>query len=110
MRVAFIADIAPYDGFKWMGTVACGVSILGISTIYFPMWGGMFLPAKSGYTEEDYYFAEYTEAEREQGLHLASSKFVSPCPGQTLLVLLPNHILHFTCPTCLWDCSLSCLV
>ena len=60
-----------------MGTAACGVAILGISTIYFPMWGGMFLPAKAGYTEEDYYFSEYTEAEREEGLHLASSKFVS---------------------------------
>ncbi|KAK9842928.1 hypothetical protein WJX74_004522 [Apatococcus lobatus] len=67
--------ITPYNGIKWMGTVACGVAILGISTIYFPMWGGMFLPAKAGYTEEDYYFSEYTEAEREEGLHLASSKF-----------------------------------
>lgn len=77
-RLCGIADITPQNGIKWMGTVACCVSVLGISTIYFPMWGGMFLPAKAGYTEEDYYFAEYTAAEREEGLHLASSKFVSP--------------------------------
>ena len=28
-------------------------------------------------TEEDYYYAEYTAKEREEGLHLAAMKFVS---------------------------------
>ena len=37
----------------------------------------MFCPAKKGYTEEDYYFSEWTAAERENGEHLAVMKFVS---------------------------------
>ena len=60
------------------------VAFVGVAGQYFPMWGGMFFPARKGYTEEDYYFAEYSAAEREQGLHLASSAFVrplSPMPG-----------------------------
>ncbi len=36
----------------------------------------MFCPAKKGYTEEDYYFSEWTAAERENGEHLAVMKFV----------------------------------
>ena len=38
----------------------------------------MFCPAKKGYTEEDYYFSEWTPAERENGEHLAVMKFVRP--------------------------------
>ncbi len=53
------------------------VSCFGVGGQYFPMWGGMFFPAKKGFTEEDYYFAEYNAAEREKGYHLASSAFVS---------------------------------
>ena len=71
------ADIPPIDAFKWMGVVMICVSCIGVGGQYFPMWGGMFFPAKSGATEEDYYFAEYNSAEREKGLHLASSAFVS---------------------------------
>jgi hypothetical protein len=33
---------------------------------------------QAGVTEEDYYYAEYTAKEREEGLHLAAMKFVSP--------------------------------
>ncbi len=53
------------------------VSCFGVGAQYFPMWGGMFFPAKKGVTEEDYYFAEYNAAEKEKGYHLASSAFVS---------------------------------
>ena len=53
------------------------VACIGVGGQYFPMWGGMFCPARKGYTEEDFYFAEYSAAEREHGLHLASSAFVS---------------------------------
>ena len=59
------------------------VAFVGVGGQYFPMWGGMIFPARKGYTEEDYYFAEYSAAERDQGLHLASSAFVS------LLISLP---------------------
>ena len=71
------AVLAPYDSFKWMGCVICAVALFGVAPIYFPMWGGLLCGPKKGVTEEDYYFAEYTPAEREAGHHLASSKFVS---------------------------------
>ena len=35
------------------------------------------LGMQAGVTEEDYYYAEYTAKEREEGLHLAAMKFVS---------------------------------
>ncbi len=60
-----------------MGVVMIAVSCFGVGGQYFPMWGGMFFPARKGVTEEDYYFAEYNSAEREKGYHLASSAFVS---------------------------------
>ncbi|CAL5220962.1 g3068 [Coccomyxa viridis] len=67
--------LAPYNSFKWMGCVICFVAMVGVAPIYFPMWGGLICGPKKGYTEEDYYFSEYTPAEREAGHHLASSKF-----------------------------------
>lgn len=79
----FCAAIPTYDGLKWMGVVSCGIAIICVPPLYFPMWGGMFLPAKAGVTEEDFYYNEYTDAEREQGLHLASSHFVSAQPSST---------------------------
>ena len=81
------AVIPQVDAFKWMGVVMIAVAFIGVGGQYFPMWGGLFFPARKGYTEEDFYFAEYSAAERERGLHLASSAFVSthppppsPCP------------------------------
>ena len=71
------AVIPQVDAFKWMGVVMIAVAFIGVGGQYFPMWGGMFCPARKGYTEEDFYFAEYSAAERERGLHLASSAFVS---------------------------------
>ena len=71
------ADIEQVNAFKWMGVVMIAVAFFGVGGQYFPMWGGMFFPARKGYTEEDYYFAEYSAAERERGMHLASSAFVS---------------------------------
>lgn len=70
------AAIQTYQGLKWMGVVSCAVAIFCIPPLYFPMWGGMLMPAKSDATEEEYYYREYTPAEKEQGLHLASSAFV----------------------------------
>ena len=71
------ADIQQVNAFKYMGVVMIAVAFFGVGGQYFPMWGGMFFPARKGYTEEDYYFAEYSVAERERGMHLASSAFVS---------------------------------
>ena len=36
----------------------------------------MACPPKAGYTEEDYYYSEWTAAERENGEHLSSFNFV----------------------------------
>ena len=43
-----------------MGVMVIGVTLL-VTTLYFPMWGGMFCKAKEGFTEEDYYLGEYTK-------------------------------------------------
>ena len=90
------AVLAAYDSFKWMGCVICAVAMFGVAPIYFPMWGGLLCGPKAGATEEDYYFSEYTPAEREQGHHLASSKFVSPCLLPSMFCL-PCRLL---CPHC----------
>ena len=70
------------------------VACVGVGAQYFPMWGGMFCPARKGYTEEDFYFAEYSAAEREHGLHLASSAFVST---RLLLSTSWTLVTHIEC-------------
>ena len=79
-----------------------GVALIGVGGQYFPMWGGMFFPARKNATEEDYYFAEYSAAERERGLHLASSAFVSSPYGSYHLFVIKcrclfvsDHFLSF---------------
>lgn len=42
--------------------------------------GSMFCGPKEGATEEEYYFAEWSEAEKEAGDHRSVMKFVRPCP------------------------------
>lgn len=66
--------MAPTQGFFWLGIMVIGMTSL-YSLVYFPQWGGMFCAAKPGITEEDYYCAEYTAAERAEGLHNNSLKF-----------------------------------
>jgi hypothetical protein len=48
--------LAPTAGFFWMGVMVIGMTAL-YALVYFPMWGGMFCPAKPGVTEEDYYLS-----------------------------------------------------
>ncbi|CAM6094260.1 unnamed protein product [Calypogeia fissa] len=62
------------QGIKLMGVmiVAC---TLPVALVYFPQWGGMFLPARSAKTEEDYYISEWNEKEQSEGLHQPSMKF-----------------------------------
>ena len=55
---------------------ACGVRHRMTESWHASCRGGMFCAAKKGYTEEDYYFSEWTAAERENGEHLAVVKFV----------------------------------
>jgi len=69
------------QGFVWMGVMTICVTALYL-LMYFPMWGGMFVGAKEGVTEEDYYLAEFTPAERAAGLHSASLKFAYESKSQ----------------------------
>lgn len=94
------AVIPQVDAFKWMGVVMIAVAFIGVGGQYFPMWGGMFFPARKGYTEEDFYFAEYSAAERERGLHLASSAFVSHP--------LPHNLSIQMCLFVWGSCDMSC--
>ncbi|KIZ00910.1 hypothetical protein MNEG_7055 [Monoraphidium neglectum] len=68
--VALPTDMA----FVWMGVMALGMTALYL-TMYFPMWGGLFVGPKVGVTEEDYYLSEYTPEEISQGMASSSIKF-----------------------------------
>lgn len=48
----------------------------------------MFCKAKEGVTEEDYYFAEWSAAEKEAGDHRSVMKFVRPVPKPCALTPL----------------------
>jgi hypothetical protein len=69
--------LAAYKGLQWLGVCVLAVAQL-VNLMYFPMWGGMLCPARKGYTEHDYYTAEYTQAEIDAEQHVNSFKFVSP--------------------------------
>lgn len=61
----------------------------------------MVLDTQEGVTEEDYYYAEYTAQEREEGLHLAAMKFVSPEPLWAAGSTACSFMLQLS-PACRW--------
>lgn len=63
-------------GITYMGFMIIACSF-GITSIYFPQWGGMFWGPKEDFTEEDYYLREWDSKEQEQGLHHVSMKFAA---------------------------------
>nr|GEU76524.1 high affinity nitrate transporter 2.4-like [Tanacetum cinerariifolium] len=64
------------SGLMWMGVLTVALT-MSVAFIHFPQWGSMFLPATKNekYNEEYYYSMEYSEVEREMGLHVGSMKF-----------------------------------
>ncbi|KAG0593287.1 hypothetical protein KC19_1G318600 [Ceratodon purpureus] len=63
------------QGFVHIGimTICC---TLPLWMVHFPSWGGM-ISCPSLLTEEDYYGSEWTESEKETGVHLPSLEFAA---------------------------------
>lgn len=79
------------DGITYMGAMIVGVTLLVIP-IYFPMWGGMFMGPKEGVTESDYYLADFTEEEKEQGLAKSVMKFAKEAASERAAIHRENSI------------------
>ncbi|XP_021713512.1 high affinity nitrate transporter 2.5-like [Chenopodium quinoa] len=68
-------------GITYMGVMIIACS-LGIVSIYFPQWGGVFCSPKANFTEEDYYLKEWDAEEQKRGLHDVSMKFAGSCRNE----------------------------
>ena len=71
----------------------------------------MLCPPKKGFTEEDYYFGEWSAAEREAGEHLAAMKFVRPITTLDVNLYCFGMLMHLLTGTkadCdLWEAQAS---
>ncbi|CAA0832588.1 High affinity nitrate transporter 2.4 [Striga hermonthica] len=62
------------EGLTYMGMLAVA-GTLPVALVHFPQWGSMFVGPSEEWTEERYYEGEWSEEERERGLHHGSLKF-----------------------------------
>jgi NNP family nitrate/nitrite transporter-like MFS transporter len=63
-------------GIEYMGVMIISCTAL-VLLVWFPQWGGMLVPPLKSSSEEDYYASEWTDMEKQQGLHEASMKFAA---------------------------------
>lgn len=79
----FTSSMSLAEGFKWMGVMILGMTLL-TAFIHFPMegWGSMFLAGGGKITEEEYFTSDFTAAEKEQGLHRAVLNYAAESKSQ----------------------------
>jgi len=83
------------EGIRYMGFTILVLTLL-VWLMHFPMWGSMaFQPKRNAdgtllHTEEDYYFSDWSEAERKDGKHLAAAKFAENAKIQRMPVDRPS--------------------